>query len=326
MHGSQQPPMAAAVAAIVSHWRIRENAKSDRPVAAIARCVGCAPPQKPAERPSRELRSAGYAHRCHLYRAPTLAGAAVHPQASDDWIESEVGLSWRRAPGLYPKRHGWSRGVVMAELDIRYQRIWSQTRVPVILHQGTGKPLLVRVPYAQDNRPWIRGDCRNQPTWDAARKQWETPRAWFNRLIDQALERHGQVYVVQCIRNCRSARRPAGTPRATTVSAPAWAPTTAAGTLAAAGTRSLRPLPFNGGRHSTHVGISYGSLRQDVQGACDMRIEIQHPAFKSKRLSVETASFLAGPKLLLNGVVLKRKGRSYLVGSDSDQELAIKVM
>jgi len=57
-----------------------------------------------------------------------------------------------------------------------------------------------------------------------------------------------------------------------------------------------------------------------------MRIEIMHPAFKSKRLSVETASFLAGPKLLLNGVALKRKGRSYLVESDSGQELAIKVM
>jgi hypothetical protein len=57
-----------------------------------------------------------------------------------------------------------------------------------------------------------------------------------------------------------------------------------------------------------------------------MRIEIEHPAFKSKRLSVETASFLAGPKLLLNGVVLKRKGRTYLVESDSGQELAIKVM
>jgi hypothetical protein len=57
-----------------------------------------------------------------------------------------------------------------------------------------------------------------------------------------------------------------------------------------------------------------------------MRIEIKHPAFKSQRLSVETGSIFAGPRLLLNGVVLKRKGRSYLVGSDSGQELAIKVM
>jgi hypothetical protein len=57
-----------------------------------------------------------------------------------------------------------------------------------------------------------------------------------------------------------------------------------------------------------------------------MQIEIKHPAFKSHRLSVETASILAGPKLLLNGVVVKRKGRSYLVRSDTGQELAIKVV
>jgi hypothetical protein len=57
-----------------------------------------------------------------------------------------------------------------------------------------------------------------------------------------------------------------------------------------------------------------------------LRIEIKHPAFKSQRLSVETASIFAGPKLLLNGVVVKRKGRSYLVRSDTGQELAIKVM
>jgi hypothetical protein len=41
---------------------------------------------------------------------------------------------------------------------------------------------------------------------------------------------------------------------------------------------------------------------------------------------VETASILTGPKLLLNDVVVKRKGRSYLVRSDIGQELAIKVM
>ena len=50
-----------------------------------------------------------------------------------------------------------------------------------------------------------------------------------------------------------------------------------------------------------------------------MQIEIKHPAFKSHRLSVETASILAGPKLLLNGVVVKRTGRSYLVRSDTGQ-------
>ena len=57
-----------------------------------------------------------------------------------------------------------------------------------------------------------------------------------------------------------------------------------------------------------------------------MRIAINRPAFKSQRLSVETASFLAGPKLLLNGIVVKRKARGYLVTSDTGQELAVKVI
>lgn len=57
-----------------------------------------------------------------------------------------------------------------------------------------------------------------------------------------------------------------------------------------------------------------------------MRIGINHPAFKTKRLSVEPATFFAGPKLLLDGVVLKRKGGRYLVASDSGQELPVKVL
>jgi Zn-dependent protease len=57
-----------------------------------------------------------------------------------------------------------------------------------------------------------------------------------------------------------------------------------------------------------------------------MRIQIKHPGFKTQHLSVETASFLAGPKLLLDGVVVKRKGRSYQVASDRGQEVAVKVI
>jgi Zn-dependent protease len=57
-----------------------------------------------------------------------------------------------------------------------------------------------------------------------------------------------------------------------------------------------------------------------------MRIEIKHPAFKAQRLSVETASIFTGPKLKLNGTVAKRSGRSYLVISDTGQEVAVKVL
>jgi hypothetical protein len=57
-----------------------------------------------------------------------------------------------------------------------------------------------------------------------------------------------------------------------------------------------------------------------------MRIPINHPAFKTRHLSVEAASFFTGPKLLLDGVVVKRQGRSYLIVSDTGQEVPVKVM
>jgi hypothetical protein len=57
-----------------------------------------------------------------------------------------------------------------------------------------------------------------------------------------------------------------------------------------------------------------------------MRIEIQHPAFRSQHLSVETASSLfGGPKLLLNGAVVKRRQRRYPVTMDSGAETLIQM-
>ncbi len=86
-------------------------------MAAIARCVGCAipiPPQMAAEWPNRELR---WPCPPMCYRASPLPAPPSGPQASDDWSESSVGLSWRRAVGLYPKTTRMGRGVLMAELD-----------------------------------------------------------------------------------------------------------------------------------------------------------------------------------------------------------------
>ena len=49
-----------------------------------------------------------------------------------------------------------------------------------------------------------------------------------------------------------------------------------------------------------------------------MRIEVHHPAFKRQHLSVETASSVfSGPKLLLNGMVVKKEKGRYPVTSDS---------
>jgi hypothetical protein len=56
-----------------------------------------------------------------------------------------------------------------------------------------------------------------------------------------------------------------------------------------------------------------------------MRIPIQHPAFKSKRLSVEQAGFFTGPKVLLDGVVVKKQKGRYPVMSDSGQQVLIQM-
>jgi hypothetical protein len=56
-----------------------------------------------------------------------------------------------------------------------------------------------------------------------------------------------------------------------------------------------------------------------------MRIGIKHPAFKSKHLSVEQASFFSGPKLLLDGVVVKKEKGGYSVVSDSGQQVTIQM-
>jgi hypothetical protein len=57
-----------------------------------------------------------------------------------------------------------------------------------------------------------------------------------------------------------------------------------------------------------------------------LRIEVRHPAFKSQHLAVETASSLfGGPKLLLNGAIVKRRKRLYPVTSDSGAEALVQI-
>jgi hypothetical protein len=56
-----------------------------------------------------------------------------------------------------------------------------------------------------------------------------------------------------------------------------------------------------------------------------MRIQIKHPAFKIKHLSVEQASFFSGPKLLLDGVAVKKESGRYPVISDSGAEVLIQM-
>lgn len=56
-----------------------------------------------------------------------------------------------------------------------------------------------------------------------------------------------------------------------------------------------------------------------------MQLEIQHPAFRAQRLAVETAGWLRGPQLLLNGAVIKKMQGRYTVTSDAGAETAIQL-
>lgn len=56
-----------------------------------------------------------------------------------------------------------------------------------------------------------------------------------------------------------------------------------------------------------------------------MHLEIQHPEFKSQRLTVESAGTFHGPKLLLNGMVVKKQKGRYIVTADSGAETSIQL-
>jgi hypothetical protein len=56
-----------------------------------------------------------------------------------------------------------------------------------------------------------------------------------------------------------------------------------------------------------------------------MQIEVQHPSFKTQRLTVETASWFRGPRLLVNGAVVQKKKGRYTVTSDPGAEISIQL-
>jgi hypothetical protein len=81
--------------------------------------------------------------------------------------------------------------------DPKLRRIWGQGRIPVVLRRGKGEPLRVRLPYAEANRAWLRGENRNKPQWNPRFKCWETPKSWFENLIRRALWIYESIYAIQ---------------------------------------------------------------------------------------------------------------------------------
>jgi hypothetical protein len=72
--------------------------------------------------------------------------------------------------------------------------IWASKRPVVLRREGRVR---VRLPYAADNRDWLRSDRRNKPEWISDGGYWELPKAWFSGLVDSALIRYGEVWIIQ---------------------------------------------------------------------------------------------------------------------------------
>jgi hypothetical protein len=90
----------------------------------------------------------------------------------------------------------------MEENDERLIVVWKQglISIPVILRRGgKGESLRVRLPYGQDNRQWLQNGKRTSPTWfpDPTKQYWETPKAWFNDLVERSLAKYKKTYIIQ---------------------------------------------------------------------------------------------------------------------------------
>jgi hypothetical protein len=99
--------------------------------------------------------------------------------------------------------------------EVTLSSVWNQQQIPVVLRRtGRGEQLRGRLPYAEDNRRWLRNGRRMAPEWiGGAKAYWELPKSWFNDFVDRALLRYGKVYIVQpyreqeiCARACQDAR------------------------------------------------------------------------------------------------------------------------
>ncbi|MDN3588459.1 hypothetical protein QWY86_17380 [Pedobacter aquatilis] len=67
----------------------------------------------------------------------------------------------------------------------------------MIYRRGIGHPLLMRLPYKEGNRSWLKHYGRINPQWIVTKKHWELPQAWFNDLVSRSLTRFGKLYIIQ---------------------------------------------------------------------------------------------------------------------------------
>jgi hypothetical protein len=84
----------------------------------------------------------------------------------------------------------------------RLSEIWQQDATPVILRRdGHREKLRARVPGGETERGWINSLGKSYGNWIIAKHSyWELPKKWFNNFVNGALDRYGQLYVIQPFR------------------------------------------------------------------------------------------------------------------------------
>ncbi|QDB99729.1 hypothetical protein FGU64_04520 [Mesorhizobium sp. 8] len=84
--------------------------------------------------------------------------------------------------------------------DPRLLDAWNQTEIPIVLRRtGKGQRIRVRLPFAVDNRKWLKNERRSDPVWFSldSKRYWELPRSWLNDFVERALKRYGALYIIQ---------------------------------------------------------------------------------------------------------------------------------
>lgn len=83
--------------------------------------------------------------------------------------------------------------------DVREAKsVWNNGGIPVALRRGESQPIRLRIPFAEDNREWLKnGPRKKKPEWNREKKYWELPASRFDELIGMILERFGRIYIIQ---------------------------------------------------------------------------------------------------------------------------------
>jgi hypothetical protein len=76
--------------------------------------------------------------------------------------------------------------------------VWENKVIPVVIRRGGAEAIRIRIPYASDNRTWLRVNAKKRkPVWNKIMKCWELPASRFNEIVGMILEKFKSLYIIQ---------------------------------------------------------------------------------------------------------------------------------